>query len=198
MLTEVIRMRLARPCCGAAVVAVALLACTIASTAHGEPAVAGQHLAQRVTKPGDPPPPAPAPPTTQPRTGVSEPPTPGTAQPPATVAPAEKSRPPRPAFEPVTVIFAVNSATLTDQARATLDKLAATLAANPTVRVMVKAYTGTGGSVSETRRLSLQRGTAVRTYLIGKGFPARRIDLQPLGTAPDEGARDRVDVTAAR
>jgi OOP family OmpA-OmpF porin len=156
-------------------------------------------LAQRVIRPGEPPPPAPDPPPIQPRTGVSEPPQPGKAGSPAATPQANKPRvTPTPAFEPVRVTFAEDSASLGPDARAKLDKLAATLKGNATVRVMVTAHTSTRASVSETRRLSLQRGTAVRTYLVNKGFPAARIDLQPLGASPDDGPRDRVDVTPGR
>jgi OOP family OmpA-OmpF porin len=156
-------------------------------------------LAQRVTKPGEPPPPAPPPPDTQPRQGVVEPPTPGAAAPP-TSPPAAKPGPtaPPPPIELARVAFAANSATLSRDARAILDKLAATLKTRAEMRALVKAYSGAGTSVSETRRLSLQRGTAVRNYLVEKGIAAKRIDVQPLGNSADAGPVDRVDIVQSK
>lgn len=153
-------------------------------------------LAQRVTKPSEPPPPAPPPPVTQPRSGVVEPPKPGTSEAPA---PTPQQTPTKPA-EPQTqtellrVIFTPGSASLSETARGALDKLAATIKDDAKKRLLLKSYTSTGSSVSETRRLSLQRGLAVRGYLADKGVASHRIDVQPLGRSDDDGPGDRVDV----
>ena len=78
-----------------------------------------------------------------------------------------------------------------------LDGLAARMSAEPQMRITVKAYTSTGTSISETRRLSLQRALAAREYLVQQGVAAVRIDLQPLGRSPDDSPRDRVDILPA-
>lgn len=95
------------------------------------------------------------------------------------------------------VIFEAGAGALSDEARTALDGLAARLKADPPMRITVRAYTSTGTSISETRRLSLQRALAVREYLGRQGIAAVRIDLQPLGRSPDEGPRDRVDILLA-
>jgi outer membrane protein OmpA-like peptidoglycan-associated protein len=154
-------------------------------------------LAQRPTRPSQPPPPAPPPPQVQPRDGVIEPPRvtpPKPPEPQVTEPPKPPPAPAAPAVEPLQITFAANSAILNSEARAALDVLAATLKTNAAVRALLKAYTSTGSSVSETRRLSLKRGMAVRLYLIDKGVRSTRIDLQALGKSPDNGPTDRVDV----
>jgi peptidoglycan-associated lipoprotein len=95
---------------------------------------------------------------------------------------------------PVRITFETNSSSLTTEAQAMLDTFVTTLKANATVRALLKAYSSTGTSVSETRRLSLRRGMTVRLYLIDRGIPPTRIDLQALGNSPDNGPGDRVDV----
>jgi outer membrane protein OmpA-like peptidoglycan-associated protein len=95
------------------------------------------------------------------------------------------------------VTFEAGSAVLSGESRAALAGLAVTLSADPGMRITVKAYTSTGTSISETRRLSLQRALAVREYLGGQGIAAVRMDLLPLGRSPDEGPRDRVDILRA-
>ena len=62
-------------------------------------------------------------------------------------------------------------------------------------RLQLKAFAGTsGGAVSATRRLSLQRALAVRTFLIERGVKSTRIDVRALGAANDDGPQERVDV----
>jgi outer membrane protein OmpA-like peptidoglycan-associated protein len=162
---------------------------------------AGTELAQRVTKPGEPPPPAPPPPAVQPRSGVTEPPRPGSAEPPKPAPTPSAATPPvAPSVPigPVRITFETDSTSLTADARAMLDTVVMALKANATVRALLKAYSSTGTSVSETRRLSLKRGMTVRLYLIDKGIPPARIDLQALGKSPDSGPGDRVDVMSGK
>jgi len=156
-------------------------------------------VAQRQTRPGEVPPPAPPPPTTQPRTGVIEapqptppdapkPPSAATTPPPAPAAPAP---PPRVAFEK-------NAAILSSDARAVLDTAAAALKADAAARALLKAYSSTGTSVSETRRLSLKRGVMVRDYLVAKGIQSTRIDVQALGNSPQDSDQDYVEVVLGK
>ncbi len=99
---------------------------------------------------------------------------------------------------PVRITFETDSTSLTAEARAMLDTVVSVLKANATVRALLKAYSSTGTSISETRRLSLKRGMTVRLYLIDKGIPPARIDLQALGKSPDSGPADRVDVMSGK
>ncbi len=97
----------------------------------------------------------------------------------------------------VQIAFEAGSTDLSGEARTALDGLAVTLGDKPQMRLTVKAYTSTGTSISETRRLSLQRALAVREYLGRKGIAAVRMDLLPLGRSPDDGPRDHVDILRA-
>jgi outer membrane protein OmpA-like peptidoglycan-associated protein len=94
------------------------------------------------------------------------------------------------------VTFETNSLALSADARASLDKFAVDLIANPATKATLKAYSAGGGG-PETRRLSLARGLAVRAYLIDKGVPRDRLDVQALGASADGGPADRVDVVGS-
>ncbi|HKU95409.1 MAG TPA: OmpA family protein [Vineibacter sp.] len=175
----------------AGVLAVSLASCP---TQAEDPSAARIDMAQRPTRPGDVPPPAPPPPATQPRTGVTEPPQP---------TPPEAPKPPPPAATPSApaaptaaprVTFEKNAAVLGNDARTVLDGVVATLQADATLRVLLKAYSSTGTSISEVRRLSLKRGVTVRDYLVAKGIQSTRIDLQPLGIKPLDGPQDYVEL----
>jgi outer membrane protein OmpA-like peptidoglycan-associated protein len=60
--------------------------------------------------------------------------------------------------------------------------------------VRLAAFSGQPGDASsDAHRLSLARGLAVRTYLVGKGVPVDRVDVLAYGGST-AGAPDRVDV----
>jgi outer membrane protein OmpA-like peptidoglycan-associated protein len=62
-------------------------------------------------------------------------------------------------------------------------------------RLQLKSYAGgTGETLSASRRLSLSRALAVRSYLIEAGIRSTRIDVRALGRSEDSGPQDRVDV----
>jgi outer membrane protein OmpA-like peptidoglycan-associated protein len=62
-------------------------------------------------------------------------------------------------------------------------------------RLQLKSFAGGSGETpSASRRRSLSRALAVRSYLIEKGFRSTRIDVRALGMAADQGPSDRVDV----
>ena len=91
------------------------------------------------------------------------------------------------------VRFQTGRAELGDDAKTALDALATRLLANEE-RVRLAAFSGAPGDMSsESRRLSLERALAVRTYLVGKGVPVNRVDVLSFGGAV-HGASDRVDV----
>jgi general secretion pathway protein A len=92
--------------------------------------------------------------------------------PPAPV-PAEKMR----------VYFMYNSNEMSNDAYATLDLAAEVLARNPEVRVTIKGYTDNVGAASYNTWLSRFRAHIVKTYLVGKGVGAERIEAIGMGPA---------------
>lgn len=91
------------------------------------------------------------------------------------------------------VRFSKEGSTLSPQAHAALDALAARLLSSRE-RVRLAAFSGkVGGDSSQARRLSLARALAIRTYLVSKGVPIERVDVLAFG-GPTQGVTDRVDV----
>lgn len=75
------------------------------------------------------------------------------------------------------------------------DRIVPLLNDNPSWKLQIQAYAspdkdGSGGA----RKESLARGLAVRTYLMGKGIEASRLEVRALGTESDHEPRDRVDL----
>lgn len=179
---------------------VSVLAVTLSScpTQAQDPPSDRVEVAQRPTRPGEVPPPAPPPPTTQPRTGVTEPPQP--TPPDTPKPPPAATTPPAPVapVAPPRVVFEKSAAILSSDARAVLDTAAAELKADAAARALLKAYSSTGTSVSETRRLSLKRGVMVRDYLVAKGIQSTRIDVQALGNSPQDSDQDYVEVVLGK
>lgn len=94
----------------------------------------------------------------------------------------------------LSVAFASGSAVLSDDYRDRLGELGTSMLEDETLRLRLKAYAAREDETELfARRLSLSRGLAVRTYLIGMGINQTRIPVQALG---DDGgiADDRVDV----
>jgi OmpA-OmpF porin, OOP family len=87
-------------------------------------------------------------------------------------------------LQPIT--FQTGSAQLTAEGRSTLDTVAETLAANPTVNIEIQGHTDNFGVPSENQTLSQARAETVRTYLIDNGIDADRMtavgfgDTQPV------------------
>lgn len=117
-----------------------------------------------------------------------------TATPPATSAPADTSAlPSRDA--PMRLLFPPDSPSLSDEAQQQLDGLARQLDDDADERVQLRAYAaGDADSASQTRRLSLARALAVRSYLIKQGIRGMRVDVRALGNTYQSGPGDRVDV----
>ena len=100
-----------------------------------------------------------------------------------------------PTGEILSIPFVSGLAELPDSAESNLQAVAASLAANDSLRAQLKAYAdGTTGSASSARRLSLSRALAVRSVLIELGVRSTRIDVRALGDRYEGGAPDRVDV----
>jgi outer membrane protein OmpA-like peptidoglycan-associated protein len=165
-----------------------------------------------------------SPPPEMPRPEAAPPLEPPTTPPPAppptrTTAPPEPPEPLGPAVSPrdpgatqsaalppsdtvarrLRLLFAADSAELSDRVKRDLETLAGQLRSDEARRVQLRAYAGGKiGSTSRARRLSLSRALAVRSFLVEKGVPARRVDVRALGTGFKGGPADRVDVVDAR
>jgi outer membrane protein OmpA-like peptidoglycan-associated protein len=134
-----------------------------------------------------PPPPPPAPAAAAPPPPPPPPPPPAAAPEPAPPpAPAPAPPPPAPVARSLVlegVTFEVNQAVLQSQSSATLDRVAASLVANPDTHVEVAGYTDNTGSPAANLRLSQARADAVRTYLISKGVAPDHIVAKGYGPA---------------
>jgi outer membrane protein OmpA-like peptidoglycan-associated protein len=129
---------------------------------------------------------------------------PAIVAPPRVAAPSGTPQQPIPAAtpalvpgKPAMVVFAKGETELPPEAHATLDRLAAELNANATLRLMIDAHaSGDPGDPVLARRVSLERAVGLRSYLIDKGVPGGRMDVRALGdTAGGTGPIDRVDLT---
>jgi outer membrane protein OmpA-like peptidoglycan-associated protein len=91
--------------------------------------------------------------------------------------------------------FDRDDASLANDARAALSRLAGRMAGDANLQVQLLAYAeGTEDTASKARRLSLSRALAVRSYLIDQGVRSTRIEVRALGNKVPEGNPDRVDV----
>lgn len=123
----------------------------------------------------------------------------------ATAAPAE----PAPRAQvgrsvALTVLFELNSATLTAGARQQLDELAAVIkAANASDRFAIEGHTDARGGDELNQELSERRAAAAIEYLVGRhGIAAERLEARAYGRSrplvpadPFDGRNRRVQVT---
>lgn len=76
-----------------------------------------------------------------------------------------------------------------------LNGIAARLREDEITRLEILGYaSGTPETNRESRRLSLERALAVRSYLIDQGIRRTRIDVRALGPTASDGPSDRVDL----
>lgn len=95
----------------------------------------------------------------------------------------------------VRVLFDAGSAKLTRGASRQLKSVAEAMNADNKLRLELLAYAdGSSQSASRSRRLSLSRALAARSYLIGQGVRSTRIDVRALGNKTAGGPPDRIDV----
>ena len=84
--------------------------------------------------------------------------------------------------ETQTVTFPVNSTTLSDQAKSTLDRIAGDLSGQPTGFMLeLQGYTDGTGSEQYNIGLSQRRAESVERYLVSKNVPLFRVSIVGLG-----------------
>jgi OOP family OmpA-OmpF porin len=81
------------------------------------------------------------------------------------------------------VKFETNKAVLLPGSAATLDKVAAGLAAHPEVKIEISGYTDNVGDPKYNVQLSQSRADAVKAYLVSKGIAADRLVAKGYGQA---------------
>jgi outer membrane protein OmpA-like peptidoglycan-associated protein len=84
---------------------------------------------------------------------------------------------------PVTVYFAWNSAELSEESKAALERLAVTLAwkGPDLAHLLLTSHSDTAGSPAGNRAIALRRAEAVRRALIASSVPEKLILVQPVG-----------------
>jgi peptidoglycan-associated lipoprotein len=92
------------------------------------------------------------------------------------------------------ILFEYDQATLTDQARAILDRHAAWLKAHPSAKVMVEGHCDERGTIEYNLALGDRRARAAHEYLVGVGVPGAMLRTtsygkeRPLDTGSNEEA----------
>lgn len=95
----------------------------------------------------------------------------------------------------IRIVYAPDATEVTAAARGDLTDLAVWLAANPSVRIEIRAFASQKtASGSQARRLSLLRAREVRRYLVDHGVAETQIDVRALGADTDETPKDRVEI----
>jgi outer membrane protein OmpA-like peptidoglycan-associated protein len=116
------------------------------------------------------------------------------------VAPAAPGAPPaRPTVILQGVNFRSGSSVLTPESYAVLDQVAASLVANPEIRIEIAGYTDSTGRKPTNLRLSMGRAGAVQHYLARKGVSPMRMRARGFGASgyiapnatPDGRAKNR-------
>lgn len=93
------------------------------------------------------------------------------------------------------VVFAINSADLSESGKASVDKVAALMRAHPERSVVVEGHTDTQGRAAANQRLSERRAESVKQALIAAGVAADRIVARgyghryPVASNNDEAGR---------
>ena len=96
-------------------------------------------------------------------------------RPETTVTARPGAPPPRPTLVLRGVNFQTGRSVLTPDSHEVLDQVAASLLANPEIRIEIAGYTDNTGSVALNIRLSQARAAAVRAYLARKGVSPMRM-----------------------
>jgi outer membrane protein OmpA-like peptidoglycan-associated protein len=96
---------------------------------------------------------------------------------------AAPGAPARPTLILTGVNFETGRSALTRGSYVVLDAVAASLIANPDIRIEIAGYTDSTGTKFGNLRLSQNRATAVRFYLARKGVPPARMIAKGYGAS---------------
>jgi len=97
------------------------------------------------------------------------------------------------------LLFDAGSAKLKREATRKLKSVSEAMAKDDKLRLQLLAYAGgSSQAASKSRRLSLSRALAARSYLIGQGVRSTRIDVRALGNKTEGGPPDRIDVIVTK
>lgn len=88
------------------------------------------------------------------------------------------------------VLFDLGHASLKPGAMTKIDQIAAVMRQHPERRVLIEGFTDSTGSEATNEALSLQRASAVRDALAGKGVDAARIDVRGNGESRPVATND--------
>lgn len=141
-------------------------------------------------KPVEPAPPPPAPAPAPPPPVVEQKPEPPPPPPPAPVTTTPTKSDAEVAKEQIEaqrILFALNSSTLDGNGRAVIQRVAKTLAANPSAHVVVQGHSDDTGSVEHNQALSERRAQSVETALQQAGIPKTRLESRGFGPSQPAG-----------
>ena len=88
------------------------------------------------------------------------------------------------------ILFATNSSTLSEQAKADLSRFAQSVIANPNTDVSIYGYTDNTGTLAANEKVSTARANAVMDYLIKCGVPASRLKAKGIPMADYVASND--------
>lgn len=91
------------------------------------------------------------------------------------------------------VNFELNSAKLAPNATRILDAVARTMLESPNFSIQINGHTDSQGSAAYNRKLSQQRASSVRDYLISAGVDAGRLKATGLGESSPIASNDTAD-----
>lgn len=113
-------------------------------------------------------------------------------EPPPPPPPVVEPPPPAPAPEPISELagigFEPDSAVIAIDSAPIMEKAYELLTKHPEISVEISGHTSAEGDRDRNLHLSLQRAEAVKSYLVGRGISADRI--QTVGYGPDKPIRD--------
>ena len=101
------------------------------------------------------------------------------------------------------ILFAVNSSSLTDQAKGNIEKLSTILNKYPDTNILIEGHTDSTGTTEYNQKLSEQRAASVSSFAISKGVTGTRFSavgygenqpIAPNATADGRRQNRRVEI----